>query len=92
MLVRLLLRFAKYLGWWLLGFLGGLLVLSFIWAQGLPDLQFWHQRSVVDEYVLELDDLEGSTIEEYLEHEDEIFTAMASLLVERERRKHATHP
>ena len=60
MLVRLLLRFAKYLGWWLLGFLGGLLVLSFIWAQGLPDLQFWHQRSVVDEYVLELDDLRGA--------------------------------
>ncbi len=83
MLFRLLIRFAKYLGWWLLGFIGGVLVLSFIWAQGLPDLQFWHERSVVDEYVLELDDLQGSGIGAFLEREDEIFEAMETLLLEK---------
>jgi pimeloyl-ACP methyl ester carboxylesterase len=82
MIVRLLIRLARILGWWLLGFLGGLLVLSFIWAQGLPALEFWHQRSVVDEYVIELDDLSGAGIREYLAHEDEIFVAMSSLLAD----------
>ncbi len=80
MFTRLLVRFSKYLGWWLLGFAGGLLVLSLIWAQGLPNLQFWHKRSVVDEYILELDNLVGRSIPEYLAHEDVIFDEMAVLI------------
>jgi pimeloyl-ACP methyl ester carboxylesterase len=80
MFARLLVRFSKYLGWWLLGFAGGLLVLSLVWAQGLPNLQFWHKRSVVDEYILELDNLVGRSISEYLAHEDVIFDEMAVLI------------
>ena len=80
MFTRLLIRFAKYLGWWLLGFTAGLLVLSLIWAQGLPDLHYWHKRSVVDKYILELDNLEGRSIPEYLAHEDEIFDEMEVLV------------
>jgi alpha-beta hydrolase superfamily lysophospholipase len=81
---RLLVRFARYLGWWIVGFLGGVLVLSFVWAQGLPEIQFWHERSGLDEYVIDLDDLSGTGIEDYLKHEDEIFDAMAALLRENE--------
>ena len=68
------------LGWAIGGFVAAALLAYYFQAQSLPDLQFWHQRDVALEVVPELE--APNDLDEYLEHEARIFTALDRFLSE----------
>ena len=68
------------LGWGLLGFLLGMLVIIYLWSQTRPALSFWHDDEARYAALAELPDLNSAHWEEYLAHEAVQFSALAALL------------
>ncbi len=71
-----LFKWLARIGWGVAGVILTGVYLYYLQAQSMPDLQFWHREDVAEEVVPELRRPEQGTLEDYLDHEREIFASL----------------